>query len=265
MSDSSDTHGLHFDVHPGDGPPVLVVHGMMAGRALWAANIDALRSVATPVVVELYGHGRSPTPIQDFRYRPETYVAEFEIIRAAVGAERWFVIGQSLGAALTLRYVFDHPDRVIAHVITNSVSGMADSRWRDQISATADTVARTFEEGGLAAVAESRMNPIRARAFHPDAQAGLRTDHALLSPSGLAATMRHTVPTSPVRDRLGENKRPCLVIAGTREAAFAEPLEHIEAVMPLVQVIRLPVGHSPNAEDPDAFNAAVTRFFADHT
>ncbi len=76
---------LHVDVHDGDGPPVVLVHGIMAGRGLWAANLDALRRVATPVVVELYGHGRSGVPDDDTAFTPAAYVAELERIRERLG------------------------------------------------------------------------------------------------------------------------------------------------------------------------------------
>lgn len=255
---------LHFDVHPGAGPPVLMVHGIMAGRALWAANIEALKTVSTPVVVELFGHGRSPAPTDVGAYSPDAYVAQFEAIREELGAKTWFVIGQSLGAALTLRYVIDHGDRVIAHVFTNSVSAAADAQWRARIVATVEEAARALEEGGLAAISDSRMNPVRARSFHPHVRAGLIADQSLLSPLGLAATMRHTVPNSSMRDQVSQNQRPCLLVAGEREKAFAEPLAHIKAVMANLTVVQLPVGHSPNAEAPEAFDAAVTAFFRSH-
>ena len=146
-----DPPALHVDVHSGDGPPVLMVHGLMAGRALWSANIEPLRAVATPVVVELFGHGRSPSP-QDARwYRPDAYVTQFESLRAELGVERWLLIGQSLGATLTLRYALDHPNRIIGHVITNSISALAERIGHDaEVEATAQRI-EALGRTGLAA------------------------------------------------------------------------------------------------------------------
>ena len=98
-------------------------------------NLEALSTVATPVVAELWGHGRSPAPEEPAAYHAASYVAEFERIRADVGAERWFVCGLSLGAALTIRYALDHPDRVLGEVFTNSTSALADRAWIDQVEA----------------------------------------------------------------------------------------------------------------------------------
>ena len=50
-----------------------------------------------------------PSPQKPEDYIPERYVAAFEEIRKALSVEQWFVIGQSLGAGLTLRYVLGPP------------------------------------------------------------------------------------------------------------------------------------------------------------
>src|SRR3954453_2438210 len=97
----------YVEVHDGDGPPALLVHGMLSSRAQWLLNLDALRSVCTPVVLELWGHGRSPTPEDPGAYAPEAYGETFDAIRRDLGVDRWFLIGQSLGAALTMRYALD--------------------------------------------------------------------------------------------------------------------------------------------------------------
>src|SRR4051812_13544831 len=111
---------LHVEMHEGDGPPTLLVHGILSSRAQWLLNIEALRQVCTPVVIELWGHGRSPVPDDAAAFEPDAYEELFDAIRDDLGADRWFVIGQSLGAALTLRYALDRPERVMAHVFTNS-------------------------------------------------------------------------------------------------------------------------------------------------
>ena len=96
---------LHHEVHGRAGPFLLLVHGLLSSRAQWRPNLAALTQHFRPVVVELLGHGRSPSPEDLDLYRPSAYVAGFEALRATLGAERWLVCGQSLGAALTLAYV----------------------------------------------------------------------------------------------------------------------------------------------------------------
>jgi pimeloyl-ACP methyl ester carboxylesterase len=237
-----------------------MVHGFLAGRALWIANLEALRAVATPVIIELFGHGRSPSPPDPTAYHPDSYVAAFEEIRRDLGVDQWFVLGHSLGASLSLRYVLDHPDRVIAHVFTNSASALAGAEWREQIVKDVDAAADRIIQHGIAHLEEGQVNPARSHRNIPAVRNALAADAPLLQPLGIAATIRHTVPPSSVRDRIGDNSRPALLIAGEKEQVFAEPCQFAERTMPHLAVVRLDAGHSPNAEIPDTFNETVTAF-----
>jgi pimeloyl-ACP methyl ester carboxylesterase len=260
----STDEGLHVEVHDGAGPPILIVHGFLGGRALWLANVEALRAVASPVVVELYGHGRSPSPFDPRVYSPDAYVAAFEQIRSALGVERWYVFGQSLGAALTLRYVFDHPEAVIAHAFTNSASALADSKWRAETMKNVEPQSERIIEHGVGHLVQSRVNPARSHRVIAEVRHALAADEALLAPLGIARTLRYTVPPSSVRERVGENTRPALLVIGTKEKVFAEPSRYAEATMPNLTVARVDAGHSPNAETPDEFNKLITAFIAKH-
>jgi len=250
-------HALHVDVHHGAGPPVLLVHGLMGGRAMWLANIEALRSVATPVVVELLGHGRSPSPEGAAWYRPDTYVRQFESLRNELGVECWALIGQSLGATLTLRYALGHPYRITSHVMTNSISALAERVGDD---ASIETAAQRIEEHGRDGLAVNKMNPARSHRLVPEVRAALAADQRLLEPAAIAAAVRFTAHRSSQRARIADNTVPTLIVAGAHETAFHEPCRHAETHMTFVEVVRLDAGHSPNAEVPDQFNRAVTEF-----
>ena len=235
---------------------------MLAGRALWRANVEALRAVATPVVVELYGHGRSPSPTDPAAYRPAAYVAAFERIREGLGVARWYLLGQSLGAALTLRYVFEHGDRVIAHLFTNSASALAGDQWRTTVNAAVEAEAARVAERGIPYLERTRVNPARSHRIVPEVRDALAADVPLLQPAGIAATLRFTTPRTSLRDKVSGNPRPALLVAGRREKSFAEPARFVETTMPHLSVKRVDAGHSPNAEVPDQFNALAVEFLA---
>src|ERR1700676_2263375 len=117
---------MNVEIH-GDGgkPHLLLVHGLLSSRAQWRPNLEALSAVSTPVVVELLGHGRSPSPTAPEAYSVAAYVRRFEALRERLGLERWFVCGQSFGAGLTIRYALDHPGRIVGQVFTNTMSGLS--------------------------------------------------------------------------------------------------------------------------------------------
>jgi len=253
---------LYYEVHGHDGPFLLLVHGMLSSRAQWIPNLTALSALCRPVVVELLGHGRSPTPGAPAFYAPSHYVAEFERIRLALGAERWFICGQSLGAALTLRYALEHPGRVIGQAFTNSNSALAEDGWAERVRPAMEAQARRLEAEGRQVLDEHPLNPGRSRRLPAKVRAAFEADCALHTPRGIAYTGLYTVPESSVRRRMGENSVPTLLVVGKREERFAEHRRFAEQTMPRLEVVGLDAGHAVNLEEPGEFNTVVTRFFA---
>jgi len=253
---------LYFEVHGSNGPYLLLVHGFLSSRAHWLLNLDALSGFCRPVVVELLGHARSPTLEDPGPYAPDAYGAEFEAIRKLLGAERWLICGQSLGAALTLRYSLDHPGRVIAQVFTNSNSALADSDWAARVMPIMEAQARQLEREGRAALDIHPFRPTRSRRLPPRAKEALIADYELHNPLGIARTAVHTIPYSSVRNRVAETKVPTLLVSGDREEGFREQRRFAEQVIPGISVARLDAGHAVNIEAAPAFNGAVTEFFA---
>jgi pimeloyl-ACP methyl ester carboxylesterase len=251
---------VHFDVHDGRGPHALIVHGVLSSRAQWMHNLAALSTVCRPVVVELLGHGRSPAPSPPDAYTPDAYVAELERVRRSLGVDRWLVIGQSLGAALTMRYVLDHPDRAIGHVFTNSASALAGPSWQARMAETIPEVADRVEAGGLAAIEAMPQHPSHARRLPADVKAALVADTALLDPHGVASTLRHTVPASSCRARAASMTVPNLLVVGRREEGFTSARRYAEDVIPDLTVVEADAGHAVNVAAAETFDRAVVEF-----
>jgi len=251
---------LHCDVHEGDGPFLLLVHGILSSRAQWQANLPALARVTRPVVVELWGHGRSPTPEDASSYHPDAYVAAFEALRERLGASRWLVCGQSLGATLTLRYALDYPERVLAQVFTNSTSALADSDWVAGVRAGGPEQADAIERGGRAMLEKIPLHPLHARRLPSAVQEVLVADAALLNPRGVADTIRYTVPESSLRERIASNRVPTLLVCGERDSRFEAQRHFAERHLPHLEVVAVDAGHAVNIEAADAFDSAVTHF-----
>src|SRR5437870_13580594 len=82
------TMQLYYDVHAGTGPYVLLVHGFLSSRTQWRLNLAALARVMRPVVVELWGHGRSPAPADPAPSIPKRISAPCTRSRARPGHNR---------------------------------------------------------------------------------------------------------------------------------------------------------------------------------
>jgi hypothetical protein len=92
-------------------------------------------------------------------YHPDAYVEGFEALREALGAACWFICGQSLGGALTLRYSLTHPERLMAQIFTNSNAGLADADWIAARRASALQQAEAIEQNGRDALEDLPVHP----------------------------------------------------------------------------------------------------------
>ena len=228
-------------------------------------NISALKRVCQPVTVELWGHGRSPSPEQQAWYAPARYVEIFETIRAALGIEEWLLLGYSLGAGLTIRYALTHPDRVRAHLFTNSSSGFADATQTHAWRQGADLSAAKILAGGRPAMERIPVHPRHARKLPPAIYQALLADSELLNPLGIANSVRYTNPYVSVRESIQHNRRPALLLCGSRERRFKDHRDFAAANMPGLDIVDLDAGHGMNMEAHEAFNDAACDFIQCHT
>lgn len=90
---------------------MLLVHGLGAHTHWWDESAPLLAATLSPAAVDLGGHGDSPwRPAGD--YSPANFAADIEAARAALGWERFHLVGHSLGARAALDYAAAHPARL---------------------------------------------------------------------------------------------------------------------------------------------------------
>ena len=251
---------LHFEEHPGDGPPMLFVHGFLSSRAQWRENLEPLGAICRPVVVELWGHGRSSAGESPEDYSAAGYLRQFEAIRERLGVERWYLCGQSLGASLTLRYSLAFPDRVIAQVFTNSNSAFATAEIIVERRRLAAAAIEDIEARGLAAVEDLPVHPRRARRLPPDLHREMVADTRRIDPRAIADSYRHLNVDVSVREAARTISVPTMMVCGSYEKRFAPHRDYAQENLPGLRVVDLPAGHAVNAERHAEFNAAVAAF-----
>ena len=262
--DVTGSEHLHAMIHDGDGPPTLIVHGALASRSYWADNLQALAAVCRPIVVELWGHGRSPSPADPSRYEWEAYAEEFELLRQRLGVERWFTIGQSLGAGLLLNYGLAHPERVIAQVVTNSSSAFSPPElWGERRASGQAGFLDSIRNEGMDAVRDHWINPGRSRRISATTRARLAAEFDEHDPAGVATGMAITSNRVPLGDRLERVSRPTLLTLGVDEERFLALVPQARRI-PDLEVVELPASHAVNAHDPAGWNAAVADFLVRH-
>lgn len=249
-----------WTLHDGAGPYLLLVHGFLSSSAQWQGNLDALGEVCQPVTMNLFGHAGCPAPADPACYHPDYYGKCFEQIRQQLGAEKWYVLGYSLGAGLTIRYALNYPERVTGHLFTNSTSALADEAlladWQASLPATRKAIAAD----GNHALERLPVHPRHAWRLPKPIRNALLADASKHDPEGISKTLEITNLNASVRHLIGENQRPARLLVGTREKRFARFAEFARNNMPGLDSVEIDAGHGLNMEAAAQFNAAVSNF-----
>jgi haloacetate dehalogenase len=102
-------------VRGGAGRPVLLLHGFPQSHVMWHRIAPELARVHTVVAADLRGYGDSGRPdsgTDHAGYSFRAMAADQVALMAALGYDRFAVVGHDRGARVTHRMALDHPDRV---------------------------------------------------------------------------------------------------------------------------------------------------------
>jgi haloalkane dehalogenase len=107
---------------PGDGPPVVLVHGEPTWGYLYRHVVPVLVDAGLRVVVpDLVGFGRSDKPTRRSDY---SYARHVEWLREALfdalGLTRVHYFGQDWGGLIGMRLLAEHPERFASVVMANT-------------------------------------------------------------------------------------------------------------------------------------------------
>ncbi|MDA1256849.1 MAG: alpha/beta hydrolase [Chloroflexi bacterium] len=109
---------LYYEVE-GEGFPILLHHGFAQSAQSWrdAGWLGRLAPRSRVISFDILGHGRSDTPHDIEAYRMEHRISDVSAVADAAGAERFDMLGFSLGGRVALATAFTHPDRLRGLVV----------------------------------------------------------------------------------------------------------------------------------------------------
>jgi pimeloyl-ACP methyl ester carboxylesterase len=234
----------------GDGPPIVLVHGLSATRRNVVQGSRALLKRGYRLIAyDARGHGAS-SPGASYAY-PEL-VEDLEAVLAHLELERAALVGSSMGAATTMAFTLEHPERVPALVqITPAYTGYA--RTADVDGDSWERMAAGLEEGGVDAfvdVAQPQGLPEKWREIAREAtrQRMERHEHS----QAVAQALRQ-VPRSIAwkgLEPLDHLQVPVLIVGSRDEADSLHPLgvaEEYARHLPRAELVVEDKGSSPLA------------------
>ncbi|CPR05484.1 alpha/beta hydrolase [Mycobacterium bohemicum DSM 44277] len=92
----------------GDGPALLLIHGMAGSSDTWRAIIPRLSKQFRVIAPDLLGHGMSAKPRGD--YSLGAFAVFLRDLLDELGVDRATVVGQSLGGGIAMQFAHQHRD-----------------------------------------------------------------------------------------------------------------------------------------------------------
>jgi pimeloyl-ACP methyl ester carboxylesterase len=248
----------------GDGPPVVLLHGLSATRRNVVQGSRALlRRGYRLIAYDARGHGAS-SPAPSYTY-PDL-IEDLEAVLAELGIDRVALVGSSMGAATAMAFAMRHPDRAAAVVqVTPAYNGEArtgnvdDGAW--------DAMASGLEEGGVDAFVDVAQPGDAAEGWRQIAREAVRQrmerhEH----PLEVAKALRQT-PRSAAWDgleALAGVQTPVLIVASRDEMDHLHPMavaSEYERLLPNAELVVEEKGKSPLAWQGARLSGVIADFF----
>jgi proline iminopeptidase len=260
----------------GDGSPLVLMHGGPGSDHITMSPLQPLADRFTLIFYDHRCNGRS-TGANVSSMTWENLTADADVLRHALGFEKWAVLGHSFGGMVALEYALRYPQS-LSHLMLVDTCG--DAWWVQEnapevlakrgYSPSTVKTARRFYNGeitpgeylpSMMKLAGAYYRRLSIKQLVHDFVLGMRMK---TRPEALIFGYGQLLKGWTVMDRLGEIKVPTLVMAGRDDFQF--PPEHQAILADRFPDARLEIieraGHNAPSERPAEVIQAIKGFMA---
>jgi pimeloyl-ACP methyl ester carboxylesterase len=248
----------YYRIH-GQGPALVLLHGLGSSHLTWEATTDALAEHYTVYALDLPGFGYSDKPAG---YASARQAAAFvDRFLSTLGLERTTLIGHSMGGTAALWLAAEHPARVERLVVVNPAEiGRSAAIFRLlAVPIAGDLLLKTTTPATMRVLMADPY--VQKQVFTPE----LAATYAgfFWTPGARRALIAHArayaADRAALRPRLRQIGLPALIVWTDRDPYFPLALAHVLlAALPSARLEVIPdTGHLPQEEQPARFSRIV--------
>ncbi|MEW6440502.1 MAG: alpha/beta hydrolase [bacterium] len=249
---------VHYDV-AGQGSCVVLVHGFTDNRKMWFNQFPELSKRYRVLAYDVRGFGETRGGGRP--YSMGLFAEDLRALLEAVGIERAFLLGYSMGGRIALEVALRCPEKVRGLVFANSGIGEPPG---PEMQERRKIFVELLRQGDIDLIsemmAEASFSPgLKQR--DPELFRKYKEIKKQNDPSDYLAIMEAIVSAIDAPVDLGRLRCPALIIAGDRDGFMAlGTAEAMRKAIPGAELVVFPTGHAAALEAPAAFNAAVLKF-----
>ena len=224
----------------GQGPPLVLIHGLACGKRMWLHQVRALRDGFTVITYDQRGHGHSTAPNSPQDYSGPHLTRDLLGLLDHLGIARCHLVGFSLGGGPAIGAAIANPDRVSGLVLAGVGSGA------DNVTLIPSIVRRWVSHAGRSARDRCHMRALI-----------LATPlHGLVSILSEVLGKRRSVFRMVAA--LKRIRARTLVLRGERDNVCRASSKVLAASIPGASYVLIPqAGHTAPLEAPQQFNSTL--------
>jgi pimeloyl-ACP methyl ester carboxylesterase len=258
---------VHYvDLGAGDGPPIVLVHGLAGNWQNWLENLPRLAGERRVLALDLPGFGHSDEPPDEISI--SGYGRAVNEFSEQVGLGEVALVGNSMGGFVAAETAIQFPERVERLVLVSAAGITSSDLWREPVMVWG----RVAAMAGARGAAEKRLAILRPRIRH------LVFSSIMRHPSRIAAEMLwemsegagrsafrpalEAIIDYDFRDRLEDISSPTLIVWGESDmlVPVADASEYERSISGARKIVMEDTGHVPMVERPRTFNDTLIEF-----
>ena len=272
--------------NPPNGKTAVLMHGKNFCAATWESTIGALANAGYRVIApDQIGFCKSSKP-EHYQFSLDQLAANTRALLEHLGIEKSIVIGHSMGGMLATRYALMYPQTTLHLGLVNPI-GLEDWRaagvpWRSVDAWYQNDLKTSFER-----IRAYQMDVYYAGTWKPEfarwarMQAGMYAGQGMEQVAWNQALTYDMIYSQPVVQDFPYIKVPTTLFIGQKDrTAIGKDLapadlkarlgdypvlgQRAAAAIPGAQLVEFAdLGHSPQVQDPERFNAALIKALSD--
>jgi len=251
---------LHYRLE-GEGPPLLLIHGLGSDMRGWEFQEKELSKHFQLILVDQRGHGHSSGPGMNF-VTASVFAQDMAALLDHLGISKTHVAGQSMGGLIAQQFALDFPEKVERLILISTGPKITEESidevygWRE-----------AQVEGGDVAYFEAATKSCYPAEFIENNQElmdYLMRRENLLNPQGVMATGLG-LATFDATAQLQRIASPTLIVHGEEDRVFDVSLaKSTDRLIPNSKLVIFPgCGHSTPIQMKDALNSKMIEFLTE--
>lgn len=239
----------------GNGPLLLMLHGIGGSRTAWYRQIARLEATFTCLAPDLPGYGESSDPAE-----PGLEPIVDALIELLAGRSA-HVMGVSFGALCALGLTRRRPDLVHSLVLADATLGRAND---PEVTRREWLALRSRLANDIAEASRDRAAKIAAPGAESDIVEEIAVHMRRARPAGYR-NVAETIAMTDARSWLPAIVQPSLILCGVEDSVTGAAVsKELVERLPNARLTMIALaGHAPHIEQPDVFANAVMAFLQD--